>query len=1186
MKSGRPALITAAKQLLTGPLVGSLQAEELAPKAVALARVLLQLSELSATDKDLEQRSVLSSMMTDPRGQVFTTLLADRAYRSKSPKRTVEQARHLLERVGAPRFLNALDRLSLSALQRVGTWLPSLSGTAMLSHIRQETSGFILPAEEAELGSYLRARKAKGARVNVNHLGEEVLGEAEAKRRVEGYVNLLQQPSVEVISVKVSSIYSQPQPLAFETNVAKVAERLAPIYRAALDNRTAQGAPKLVTLDMESYRDIDLTLSAFMRALSEPSLNQLAAGVVLQAYLPDSDPNQRLLLEWAKQRVQRGGAPIRMRLVKGANLAMERVESSIRGWPLPIYASKAEVDANYKRMLLRGCEPENASAVNLGVASHNLFDLSLGLVASAAAGSQANVSFELLEGMANPLLESLLEIGASVLVYAPIVLKDEFPSAIAYLTRRLDENTAKENYLAHSFSMHLDSDAWKQQQRAFESACAQSGSVSSSARRDQDRGRPAIGLELDAPFRNEPDTDFGLAANRRHFDEWLQRLQAGHFKVASSTRQGQSVELQNGFDPSRPGHVPYEIELATRADVDKALGVAHTLTHSSPVAASERELWLSQAALALRQNRAELVALMVLDAGKRVEEADVEVSEAIDFAEYYLRCHRELREDPHLQIAARGTVVVTPPWNFPLAIGLGGVFAALVAGNPVILKPPLETPLVASRACQLLWNCGIGQDWLQLVVCEDEIGSALITDPRTDTVVLTGATATAQLFQRLRPGLRLLAETGGKNALFVSAMSDREQAIGDIIASAFGHAGQKCSALSQLILEREVYHDRGFREALLDAASSLKVGSAWDKDTFVTPLINPPSTLQQRALTELDPGEHWLLEPHFDSNNPRLVSPGIKFGVVPGSPAHRTEYFCPLISVLECKDVRHATEIANATPYGLTAGIHSLDEREQEYFIEHIQAGNVYVNRRITGAIVRRQPFGGWKSSSFGPGAKAGGPNYVSQFTRHHACSPQATTDERELPSALEQLLDQMAGFVPLSEARVAARHFVRLHTEWFASPQDPSQLRGEDNLACYRSIGRLLVVVDKAMTPLDLASIALAARVTDCALELVVCTDGEASGLAEKLGGPEFVCAASAQFEERLTQTLGSTHALRLRCTTPIAERAANVARDRHIHVIEGKPELTRFELLHSLREQAVSVSYHRHGHTGLRGL
>ncbi len=1173
---------------------------ELSHGASQLAPLLLELCEAHVLPRDAEQVALLSRLMTDQRGQTFTTMLTDRAYRSGSKKRTVEQAQYLLRRVGAPTYLGPLDKVGLQALRSVGGWVPTLTGTAMLNRIRHESSAFILPDGPA-LEHYLAQCLEEEISVNVNHLGEEVLGEGEAERRVIGYIQLLQRPGVETMSVKASSIASQLDPLAFESSVTVLVDRLRRIYHAAQQFPRGDGRPKLVVLDMESYRDVDVTVAAFQRALSEPRLVNLSAGIALQTYLPETLEVFERIAAWATQRVQRGGAAIRVRLVKGANLAMERVEASLHGWRVPVLPSKMLVDANFKRVLLAAAS--HPLAVKLGVGSHNLFDVCFGLMVRSSRQLHEELSFEFLHGMADPLQRSLRQLGASVLVYTPIVGEHEFPSAIAYLVRRLDENTSADNYLRHSFGMRVGSPEWEDQNSKFRAACSLIEERVEPHGRGADRRLP-LSVNEGSGFENEADTDFALAGNREWIHEHLrvcrERCDAAGYHAAS--RVGGTLCTAGGrfegFDPSRPGVVPYRGILASGGDIERALS-SGTLAATRVPPTSERRRWLSQAATVLRRARGELIALMVMDAGKRVAEGDVEVSEAIDFAEYYAETHDQLEQEAKRvasQLAPRGLTVVTPPWNFPLAIPLGGVFAALIAGNPVILKPALETPLVATRACELLWDAGIPQDWLQLVISEDEVASRLITDQRTRIVVLTGGTATAHRFLEMRPKLRLLAETGGKNSLYVSDMSDRELAIADIVRSAFGHAGQKCSALSQLILHREVYDDRTFRETLMDAVMSLDVGSAWNASSVVTPMIMPPNEHQRRALTERGTGESWLVAPRIHDDNPRLVSPGIKMGVQPGSPAHVTEYFCPLVSVLSAPSLRDALHIANGTRYGLTAGIHSLDEREQVEFAEHIHAGNLYINRPITGAVVRRQPFGGWKDSSFGPGAKAGGPNYVGQFVYVSAVDDRpgvarestnatprvgpATLTVRQV-ATLQPLLDLLdAGERSMFEQQAAA--YATAFSRHYAHPRDMSDVLGEDNQLVYRPLRGVALWVTRPATLGELALLSFAAMLTGCPVRWFY--DEEAVSRGAALGLDMTLLSSESGFD-RLLYHLERGEAERLRVLGNCTDEVRRLANRRNIAILdEPISPLPQLELLVFLREQAISNRYHRYGNLGLR--
>lgn len=1174
---------------------------ELGEVSLQLAPMVLELSRTEVLPKDQEQIALLSRLMNDRRGQAFTTLLTDRAYRSSSKKRTVEQARYLLRRVGMPTFMGGFDKVGLRALQEVGGWVPTLTGTAILSRIRHESSAFILPDGPA-LDDYLRLCRAQGIAVNINHLGEEVLGEGEAERRVLSYIELLERSRVYTMSVKASSIASQLDALAFESSVATLSVRLERIYRAAKKQSARSGRPKLVVLDMEAHRDVEITVEAFQRALSEPDLMDLPAGIALQTYLPDTLEVFRGLAEWAEQRVRQGGAPIRVRLVKGANLAMERVEAALQGWRVPTLPSKTLVDANFKRVLMEAAA--HTHAVKLGLASHNLFDVCFGLALRSSFGLREDLLFELLHGMADPLQRTLRKLGASVLVYAPIVREHEFPSAIAYLVRRLDENTSPDNYLRHSFSMQTGSETWKAQTDQFRASCALVDEPLVVHRRGEDRrdeeGRAATAVQKQ--FANEPDTDFSYSGNRTwieaHLKACRERASAGGYEVVShvggaSHRTGMPFM---GFDPSCPGVVPYRGWLASPELVERALEVGELATAKVP-SVEERTHWLRAGAAALRRARGELVALMVMDSGKRVAEADSEVSEAIDFAEYYAESYADLAEEArrtHVRLLPRGLTVVTPPWNFPLAIPLGGVFAALVAGNPVILKPALETPLVAGFACEVLWGAGIPKDWLQLVISRDAEASRLITDPRTRTVVLTGSTTTAREFLEMRPDLYLLAETGGKNALYISDISDRELAIADAVKSAFGHSGQKCSALGQLILQREVYNDRGFRDMFVDAVLSLKVGSAWDLASYVTPLINEPTGLQRRALTERAPPETWLVEPKFDGVNPRLVSPGVKWGVQPGSPAHVTEYFCPLISVLRAHNLNEGLSIANGTRYGLTAGIHSLDEREHDLFISRMRAGNLYVNRPITGAIVRRQPFGGWKDSSFGSGAKAGGPNYVAQFVRVERDSsvavpqgdaPGAKVGQSMLAklmrrsAALERLFD-LASEIERAALAKYSDDVNDVCTSSFAVPRDVSGVRGETNVLRYVPLRRVAVWVTRETPLVELGQLLVASSIAGCpaswfGLEGVVPPE-VASALGMVTSSKERSLAA---LEEHLEQA----GAERLRVLGACPDAIRGLTARLNVTIDEQPPNpMPRLGLLTFLREQTISNRYHRYGYLG----
>lgn len=1054
-----------------------------------LAEQLLRAALMAMTPAEKARARQMSGLIGDPAAKSLSMAMTDRLIRTASAPRAARMWRGLLQRMGLPRGFSVLDRFMLRSGAAVSRFFPGLVMRAVQRRLRKDSRDVILPAEEAPFSRYLAERHAAGVRTNVNHLGEAVLGEGEAAHRLDAVLGLLARGDVDYVSVKLSAIFSQIHPVAFRESVEAAKDRLRVLYRAALPGG------KLVNLDMEEYRDLALTTAAFQEVLDEPEFRTVRAGIVLQAYLPDSWDVLRRLTEWALERTETGGAPIKVRLVKGANLAMEAVEAELHGWNAAPYQSKADTDANYRRLMDYVCRPEHTGSVRVGVASHNLFDIALALVLREERGLGGTVEIEMLEGMANHQARAVREAAGGLLLYAPVVQEKDFGAALAYLIRRLDENTAPENFLSGLFAFTPDSPEWERERQRFLDGWRRRDAVSSQSRR-----------ALPGPEHfNEPDTDFTQFASRKA----LAVAQALH---------GEEEHLPPACDVEG---VHAALERATAAQPAwEACGDA------------ARADILRRCGDLLAERRFKIIALMRDEGKKAVLDADAEVSEAVDFARYYAAMGAAPND---VKATALGVVVVAPPWNFPFAIPCGGVLAALMAGNAVVLKPSPETPRLGWMLAQLLWEAGVPREVLQFVRCDDgDAGRALITDPRTAAVVLTGSYETARLFRRWRPSLCLLAETSGKNAIVVSALADRDLAVKDIVRSAFGHAGQKCSAASLVILEAEVYDDPAFRRQLRDAAASLRVGQAADPAAVVTPLLRPAEGNLLRALTTLDPGEEWLLEPKRDPNDPCLWSPGVKMGVQSGSWFHRTECFGPVLGLMRAENLDEAVNLQNATDYGLTAGIHTLDESEIVAWRERVVAGNLYINRAITGAIVQRQPFGGWKRSSIGPGAKAGGPNYVNLFRRCEDDTP--------------------------FDAGRAAENYRVAWREHFSQEHDPSALRCESNVFRYRPCRG---VVLRLVSPDAIAEAAARTAAETCGVPLTISVASQED---------------DAAFAARLPSLAGGAEFLRTTVTPP--DDVLRAAYDAGLNWVNaplsanGRLELTRW-----MREQAVSTTRHRYG-------
>lgn len=1066
-------------------------------KALAFAKELLSETANETTAEEKKKMKLFAEMMKEKENISFLTELSDVSFRSKNDAKTVSLVMHLIDKFSIPKFLPPDVRLGMILFQHFGKNFPHV----FVKKLKKKIWNTMQP--------FFRGPKEKGVRLNLNHLGEAILGEKEATKRFGLYLHDLNDPEVEQISIKVTALYSQISLIGWEETLKILKERFRQLLRG----------PKFVSLDMEEYKDLDLTIALFVEVLSEKEFEKTEAGIVLQSYLPDSFEKQKNLTAWAKKR----GVPIKLRIVKGANLAMEKVESSMRGWPQAPFEEKIETDANFLRMLEFGMQKENAAAVHIGVGTHNLFDISYALILREENGVEKEVSFEMLQGMAEPMRRALQKRTGDILVYTPEVNEEEFPYAAPYLIRRLDENTAPDNFLRHLFDLE---NAWDEQSQFFQDSAKRVESLTYASRR-------RMQISKSDTFTNECDTDFSLEENRR----WAASIYE-NWKDAEIEELPPQMNLEPIFERARIWDVTVE----------------------------ERSQVLAEVAKIFRERRGNLIGAMLATGSKVFEEADTEVSEAIDFIEYYRREAEEVFNSSHLTFEPKGLLLVTPPWNFPVSIPVSGIAAALLGGNAVLFKPAPETAYLGKMVATAFWEGGVPREVLQFVHCEEEItGNALIADERINGIILTGATSTAKHFLRQHPGLDLMAETGGKNAMIIGTLADRDLAIADLIKSAFGHAGQKCSACSLAILEADVYDDPKFLSQLADAATSLITATSWNAAAKVPPLIREPDP----AIFALDEGESWLVEPQPLGEH--LYSPGIKLGVKPNSRTHQTEFFAPILGVMRAENLEHAIELANGTPYGLTSGLHSLDEREHRIWEKKIKSGNLYINRTITGAIVQRQPFGGTKASSFGPGAKAGGPNYIFQMTKIAQKSlPKA---EAPLPQSLIPIIEILPQFLSPEEIDLWKKSLGN-YAYWAAKlkePKDPSKVLGQSNNFYHVPHEKITLRLRADDSKLDIFRVIAACLICGTPLEI--------SAEKQLFKHPDLTW----RIEERknFLSRVEHGHCSRIRLLhTPSRQLQEKAAEG--FSYIASQPVLAsgRIELLHYMREVVLSKNTHRYGY------
>lgn len=956
------------------PLSAKSDIDDLTTQSISFVSDLLIESDGNRRRRDKANRKRFARLLKDRASVELTMSLTDEVMRITSTPQAAKALRHNAK-LATIKGLGLFDFIGLRIASFVSKIFPGLVMPLVHWRVRGAANGIILPAESAALRKHIEGRNKERVGLNINVLGEAVLGDSEANARLIAISELISRSEVNYASVKISSIVSQLITIDHAGSVKRAANQLRFLYRQA------QASGVFINLDMEEFRDLRITVDVFKEVLSEAEFSAIDAGVVLQAYLPESHAAFSELVVWALARYEKTGGTIKIRLVKGANLAMEKAEAELHGWVPAPYASKADVDASYARLIDVALRPEYSKAVKIGIASHNLFHVAWAIEVARFRGVEDQLDIEMLEGMANAEALAVAHQFGRILLYTPITREKDFPTAVAYLVRRLDENTSVENYLRACFDMKIGNSEFNAQRKRFIESVQARHLISVQSRRHLlDRHDSASDLELGI-FQNQNDGDptnseFRGVVQKAMLIELARDI--FHIPIVINGEELFTSGVESGVDPSAAGTVWYDYCVAGVTEIDNAIKTARgAMATWSALGPHGRGEILARAASTMAASRARIIAVMSRDAGKTFSEADPEVSEGIDFARYYALSSLE-KESGSTPL---GVVLIVPPWNFPFAITLGGVCAALATGNTVILKPAPETVATSYLIAELLWSSGVPHNVLQFVPTrDDEIGQYLVSHPGINAVILTGSFDTALMFTKFSPHINLIAETSGKNAIYISASADIDNAVKDLVHSAFGHAGQKCSAASLAIVDVSIYRNPAFISQLKDAVNSLNVGAGTDFSTSVGPLIHPPIGPLLQALTNLDEGESWLVTPRDLDASGYLYSPGVKIGVSGNSWSHLNEWFGPVLAVISAPDFATAVKLQNATDYGLTAGIHSLNTRECEMWINSVAAGNLYVNRGITGAVVDRQPFGGWKRSSVGATSKAGGPNYLNNL--------------------------------------------------------------------------------------------------------------------------------------------------------------------------------------------------------------
>lgn len=869
---------------------------------------------------------------------------------------------------------------------------------SMAKNIESMGAQFISGATPQEALETLEGLRAQGMAFTVDLLGEAVVSCAEEEVYLSRYLELLDflghassrwtplgggsgsldwgfAPKVN-ISLKPSALYSQMNPVAFDYGVERAKERLRPIFRKAMQ----WGA--FVCLDMEHTALKNMTLALYRSLMEEPEFRDYPhTGLVIQAYLRDSEEDLRSIIEWARKR----GRRCTVRLVKGAYWDAEVVWARHNHWPIPVFTCKPETDAQFEklaRILL-----ENHGVVSCACASHNIRSLAYVLELSKELKVPSDrLEYQILYGMAEPVRSALKKAGLPLRLYTPI---GEIIPGMAYLVRRLLENTSNESFLRLSFSEGVSREDLLR------------NPLEVLAQRSQETtARTSIAKEAVAPFANEPPWDWTQARVRRDFQQALTKVRKSFPVKVPLVVGGVKITGDSVFSSTNPNDTREVVGLvasAGRREAQEAIRAAKEAFESwRNTTPQERAAYLFKAAQIARSYRFELAALQVFEVGKSWKEADADVCEAIDFLEYYgremirLGTPRRMGHVPgeisHLFYEPRGVTAVIAPWNFPLAISTGMTSAALVAGNTVVYKPASQSPVTGWRMVRLFQEAGLPSGVLNFVPGPGSVvGEVLVTHPDVAAIAFTGSRDVGLNILRkahdTSPSAQMIknvvAELGGKNAIIVDADADLDEAVVHVLHSAFGYQGQKCSACSRLIVLEENYDKLLAR--LKAAAESLELGPVEDPRNMMGAVIDAGAKAKILEYIEIGRSEgKVLLERHFGHANGHYVPLVIFTDIQPHHRLAQEEIFGPVLSILKVNSFDEALDVANGTPYALTGAVFSRSPENIDKAKKTFRVGNLYINRGCTGAIVGRHPFGGFKMS--GIGSKAGGPDYLLQF--------------------------------------------------------------------------------------------------------------------------------------------------------------------------------------------------------------
>ncbi len=1157
-------------------------------KSIDLVSQILTAALKKIKKKQLRRYQEIQRILDDPQGKALISSFIDQIFRVKSTKKTAERLLHLIDTHGIPGYLRLSNRLTLHAFHLLAGRFHSKAIPWMRSYLQNLLEKIVVPSQAKNFNKTLESFKSLGFKIHVLRLKDQAIHEKETVEFIEHSAQDMQNPLIDCLFIKISSLSSQINLTAYADTLHALCEKIRRLLRENL----SKASKKTIILDMESFELCHLTVDVFIKVFSEKEFLPFVAGITLQAYLPQSYELQQRLSAWALWRREAGGAAVILRIVKGSYLALELVKASINMLKQAPYKTKQETDANFKRMIQYGMADERTRHLHLQIATHNLFDLTFALILAKQYGITEELTLEMSAFIPLKTLETIKKISPNFALYFPTTYQNRYEEAIPFIFSKLNEIGGKENFLRHFFTLQPYNKEWDDRVASFSESCDLSTDLYHQSRRTQNRSLQPTTAEIDYHhFANEEKTDFSLPQNQH----WAEKIYSKQFTIPKKIPvvvNGQEIfnsNLKAGFDPADLEQALYHTSLASHEDIDHSLQWAQEAkVQWKNVDPQKRLDILSNVIDLLRHHRDELIYNLIIDNGKTLKEADREVSDAIDYAAHAIHNIWKIAYAGDLYAQSIGITVVMPSWNSPLSTACNYIFSALAAKNPVIYKPPSKAVLSGYLLAKIFWEAGLPTNLLQLVPCDITVFyEKLLIDERVKIVALSRAPESARQMIKTRPDIHLIAQAGGKNSMIISELCDRRRAIEDLITSAFTYNGQYSFSVSLAICEKNLYEDADFLQELKEAAQSLTIGNQRNSSSKITPLISHPNEKLQRSLTRLEADEEWLLIPRQDPTIPNLWSPGIKLGVKKGSFSHQTVALGPVLNLMKADHLDHAITLANGTPYGLSSGLHTLDEQEKNQWQQSIITGNSFINRKMIDFSVQIQPFGGTKNSVFGQGFQAGGQQFITQFMQLIQKNiPKEKFPINERVNTLSGILDK---FDLSNEDLTLWYTSVSNYAFWWKRLQynrDPTKLLGEDNWLSFVSRKKMCLRIYHDDQPIDYLRVFAAVLTCDAPLQISF----------EKIKHQTFPpavnwdpmlpqCSIFIEDEDCFLKRVQAGGMKRIRILRQPSKELLKIAAEKDCFIDASPPLATgRYELFHYLREMTTSSIYHRYGYLGIR--